>query len=238
MKVAVCITGLPRCVKEGYDLFYKQIINDYNADVYLHYWNDNKYGDTEYILQTYNPKKYIAETPFSFKEYTSGVKIPYGLDSSTRPMQPYDIYGCFTSLPMFYSWQSGINLIDENYDCIIRGRFDIGRESTLNLDLINLNYINVSNGWPNHTNIDDNLCILNNTYAKSLYSDIFEVFTHYIKTTKEIYYPEYNLKNVLIEKGLYDKVVKTPYLDFKLLRENKVWYSQKEFDNKEWIIVN
>ena len=43
MKVAIAISGLPRKVEEGYNQFWKQIIEKYNADVYLHFWEDEEY---------------------------------------------------------------------------------------------------------------------------------------------------------------------------------------------------
>ena len=43
MKVALLLTGLPRKVQEGYDNCWKHIIENYDTDVYLHFWEDDDY---------------------------------------------------------------------------------------------------------------------------------------------------------------------------------------------------
>lgn len=42
MKVALMLTGLARKVQEGYDGFWKYIIDNNDVDLYLHAWNLNQ----------------------------------------------------------------------------------------------------------------------------------------------------------------------------------------------------
>ena len=52
MKVALLLTGLARKVEEGYNHYWKHIIENYDTDVYLQFWEDEDY---EKVLKIYNP---------------------------------------------------------------------------------------------------------------------------------------------------------------------------------------
>jgi len=221
MKVAILLSGLARNVFEGYELYFQKLIDKYNADVYCHYWKD---GDWEYVLKVYKPKKYICVEPFSFAEYKLDVESPN--DPLARPIYPYDVAGNFTSLPMFYGWQQVYSLLENNeYDCIIKSRYDLGWNTIPDLSMLDLTKINVSNyHWPNNQILDDNLSIMSGKNAKSLLSDVFDEFITIIKNEKVIYFPEKNFTNIVIKKDLYKFINKSNELPFKLLREFKVWY--------------
>lgn len=220
MKVALLLSGLARNVKDGYDQYFKNIIDNYNTDVYLHFWEDGEY---ESVLNVYDPKKYISVEPFSFKEYRLGVESPN--DPLARPIHPYDVAGNYTSLPMFYGWQAVHSLLEGEYDCIIKSRYDIGWQTPVKLEQFDLSNINVSNmHWENSEIIDDNLFITNGTLANQLLHDVFDFFTSQIKRDGIIHFAEKNFTNILIEKQLYKYVYKSNFLEFNLLREFKVWY--------------
>jgi len=220
MKVALLLSGLARNVKDGYEQYFKNIITNYNTDVYLHFWEDGEY---ESVLNVYDPKKYISVKPFSFKEYKNGVDSPD--DPLARPIQPYDVAGNYTSLPMFYGWQTVHSLLEEEYDCIIKSRYDIGWESPIDLTKFDLSKINVSNmHWQNSDIVDDNIFITNGSLANKLLHDVFDLFTRQIKKDGIINFAEKNFTNILVEKQLYSYTYKSNELPFKLLREFKVWY--------------
>ena len=40
MKVALLLTGLARKVEEGYNHYWKHIIENYDTDVYLQFWEE------------------------------------------------------------------------------------------------------------------------------------------------------------------------------------------------------
>lgn len=220
MKVALLLSGLARNVRDGYEQYFKHIITNYNTDVYLHFWEDGEY---ESVLNVYNPKKYISAKPFSFAEYRSGVESPN--DPLARPIHPYDVVGNYTSLPMFYGWQSVYSLLEGEYDCIIKSRYDIGWDLPLDLKQFDLSKINVSNmHWQNSEIIDDNIFITNGSLGNELLHDVFDFFTFQIKRDCIISFAEKNFTNILIEKQLYGHIHKSNYLPFNLLREFKVWY--------------
>jgi len=218
MRVAIVISGLPRKVKEGYNQFWKSIIENYNADVYLHFWEDEEY---EKILSVYNPKKYISEKPFSFAEYVDGLEAD---ESLSRPTKPYDVAGNFRGFPMFHGWQKACKLIDEDYDYVIRGRYDLG--GYCNLENVDPNKINVSAWhWGNgHDICDDNLFISNSKIYNEIHRDAFDNLIEDAMKIGRIYFQEKNFTRMIQRKGLHDLVVKHPDLKFDLLREDKLWY--------------
>ena len=53
------------------------------------------------------------------------------VEDRSRPLVDYDVEGNFRGFHMFYSWQQGYNLIEGEYDCIIRSRYDLGTRTKL-----------------------------------------------------------------------------------------------------------
>ena len=220
MKVALLLTGLPRKVQEGYTHYWKNIVENYDTDVYLHFWEDEEY---EKVLEVYNPKKFIKEIPFKFTEYRCGVVSPN--DDMSRPIEQYDVAGNFRALPMFYSWQTGYNLIEDEYDCIIRSRYDLGTLNQIKLENLDLTKINTSGmHWPGKPIFDDNLCITNQSNANIIFKNVFNEFVAHIKTTGIINFAERNFTEILERRGLFNDTIKTKELPFQLLREHKLWY--------------
>lgn len=220
MKVALLLTGLARKVEEGYNHYWKHIVENYDTDVYLHFWEDEEY---EKVLQIYKPKKYIQEKPFKFTEYISGIVSPN--DDMSRPIPQYDVAGNFRGFPMFYSWQAGYNLIEGEYDCIIRSRYDLGTPNPIKLENLDLTKINVSAyHWPGSPITDDNICITNQQNADIIFKNVFNEFVVHHKTTGVIGFQEKNFMEILKRRGLFENVHKSMELPFELLRENKLWY--------------
>jgi hypothetical protein len=226
MKVALLLTGLPRKVQEGYDNYWKHIVENYDTDIYLHFWEDEEY---EKVLQIYNPKSYIKEVPFKFTQYKEGIKS-YFKDGATpddlsRPLEQYDVAGNFRSLPMFYSWQTGFRLINGVYDCVIRSRYDLGTPTPIKLENLNLSKINISgHHWTGSPILDDNICVTNQINSNIIFYNIFDELVAHIRKNKAIYFAERNFTEILDKKGLYPYTIKTNELPFQLLREHKIWY--------------
>jgi hypothetical protein len=206
MKVALLLTGLPRQVQEGYKQYWKNIIENYDTDVYLHFWEDEQY---EKVLEVYSPKKYICQTPIEFTSYEEGI-----LSSNNS----------FRVLPMFYGWQSGYQLIEGKYDCIIRSRYDMSSSNVIKLENLDLSKINVSNyHWPGSEILDDNLCISNQNLSDILFTDLFDEFINFSKTIGTIeQFNEKNFTNILYRKDLYKHICKSNELPFQLLRKNEI----------------
>ncbi len=220
MKVALLLTGLPRKVEEGYNNYWKNIVENYNTDVYLQFWEDDEYKK---VLKVYKPKNFSQETPFKFTEHRKGVVSPK--DDMSRPLEQYDVAGNFRGLPMFYSWQTGYRLIDGVYDCVIRSRYDLGTHTPIKLENLDLSKVNTSaSHWQGQPIFDDNLCITNHKNADIIFPNIFDEFVTHIKNTGIINFAEKNFTEILERRGLINDTIKTTELPFELLRENKLWY--------------
>lgn len=136
MKIAICISGQPRNFKQSYISLEKSILNQYNCDIYFHSWKTSNFESTNFgggnyqyqlnennyneLIELYQPKKYILEQPIVFD--ASGYKCPIW-------RQPLN-----NTLSMFYSMFKSFQLVEGNYDYIIRTRFDIDY-SKFNLEL-------------------------------------------------------------------------------------------------------
>jgi len=220
MKVALLLSGLPRKVKEGYNQYFKHIIDNYNTDVYLHYWEDREYNE---VLKYYNPKKYICEPPKYFGDDIKGIDTLH--DKKTRPDLRFGVAGNYYMYLIVWGWQQSFNLIERDYDCIVKSRYDIGWKTPIDLRKLDLTKLNISNmHWSNSLIPDDNLLITNHEMAKQLYGGIYDFWKYIAKERGYIEFPEKNLKYLLEQKGMYNYICKSPYLLFNLLRENKIWY--------------
>ena len=224
MKVALMLTGLARKVEEGYEHYWKHIIDNHDVDFYLHCWEDEEWEKVQKVYP--NPKYIYIQKPFKFTIYKEGIESPN--DDKSRPLEEYDVWGNFRPFPMFYSWQEtyrALRLSRHKYDCIIRSRYDLGANVPIDINKLDMSKINISNQhWPNSEITDDNLCILNQENAQILFDDIF---TEYIEHSKKIGYIEFaekNFMNILKRKNLYHLVNKSNDLPFDLLRDNKLWY--------------
>ena len=82
MKVALMLTGLARKVQEGYDGYWKYIIDNNDVDLYLHAWESKpdeitNNEDSDDVLKVYpNPKYINIQKPIKFTKYREGIKTP------------------------------------------------------------------------------------------------------------------------------------------------------------------
>lgn len=226
MKVALLLSGLPRMVKEGYDSTWSHVINNYDTDVYLQTWKDDSWGcnwkDVYNVYDLPQVKSLDIQAPFKFTEYKEGISLPH--QDKSRPLPEYDVISCFRQLPMFYSWQKVYqNLIDTKikYDCIIRSRYDLNLQSILNLDSLDLNYLNHA---PGGNFFDDNLCITNFENSYIIFHQIFDKIINKSRLTGIINSAESSWTSLVEESKCKVKIVEE--LKFDLLRENHLWWGK------------
>jgi esterase/lipase superfamily enzyme len=90
---------------------------------------------------------------------------------------------------------------------------------------IDLNKINTSNfHYRGSSIIDDNILITNMDNATKIFSNIFTDIVEYHKGIGYIENAETNFTNFLKRNNLIEICEKTDKIDFRLLRENKVWF--------------
>ena len=156
MKVALCISGQPRYLEEGYAQINKSILQKYSPDVFVHTWWDNSmsnkkmelpstlsYGRTYYwrentidlIKKFYNPVVFLYEPQIIFNPFN---------DVNYELARPSNVHSMFFSiqrsnqLKMQYERENNFS-----YDIVIRCRFDVDIIK-FDIDLYNLSmdYVN------------------------------------------------------------------------------------------------
>lgn len=152
MKVALCLSGLPKFFEMGFEYIHKNIIVPNNCDVFLHAWHDSdkvgqEYGGVSWstgqdkikvntpkrILELYNPKYFQIE-PQRYDLFP---------DNKTEKDYP-ETQGeniSFANYSMFYSMYQAMELCAKyeyahrfKYDAVIRCRFDAAPLVPVDLD--------------------------------------------------------------------------------------------------------
>ena len=226
MKIAICISGQARNFKQSYDSLKTYFLDKHDCDIYFHTWKtpnfestnfgfgnthysltDNDYND---LIQLYKPKDYIIEKPIVFD--ASGIKCPIW-------RQPLN-----NSLSMFYSIYKSTQLIEGEYDYVVRTRFDIDY-SKFNLELPQEGIILPE--WNTDIRVKDrgyyDVFAIGKQQDMIIYSEVFSNVISYVTDDTDLFYSlsggwpgqdsplrnEYLLKWHLVKNSIKIKVVPT-----------------------------
>lgn len=160
MKVALCISGLPRHVEQGFPSILGGLIKPNNPDIFIHTWLDPSQngGGLNVIMDSYKPTRIMMEPQRKF------VNSHWNLD---RMMASHGrSYKRDKFVEMLYSsWYSvyQANQLKEQYrlendivyDYVIRARFDITYSRPLNVSEYDPETLNISNRGLPEEMIDD-----------------------------------------------------------------------------------
>ena len=120
MKIALCLSGQPRCVKEGYEYYKKNLLDHYDVDVFCHVWDT---AGAEHIA-AYKPVTLMIEKPPT-NDLSKYTRVP--------PPQPnWKVKDpALSTWAQFYSLNKANTLkikyereFGRNFDWVIRSRFD------------------------------------------------------------------------------------------------------------------
>ena len=213
MRIAICISGQPRYLEEGY-YFINKYFNNYNVDFFIHTWWEDSYIDNVFmftntkrdglydkntikkIYKYYNPKKIIVEPQ---KIFELSNEVNYG---GLHPLSVYSMFysmKCSNELKKTYEQENNFK-----YDLVIRSRFDIViNHFNLNIMKLNLDYLYLSGeihkgGQINVPN--DQFCISSSDNI-DYYSSLYDNLENYIKAGHKKCVGEQLLKYHLITKG-------------------------------------
>jgi hypothetical protein len=218
MKIALCISGLLRTFEKNFPNLEKFFIQKYHPDIFVHTWSqidrDVKIKNFQKKIEdVYKPKKLLIEEPCNFHISQNIQNLNYG---------KYDINGV---LSMYYSINKSINLIDENYDTVIRFRGDCLLKH--NFDLLEINNSIVIPLYGNFSGCNDQIAYGSQENMK-LYAECFNNINNYCSEGAE-FCPE-KLLNYHIQKN--NLPVEKQDIDYDI-----VWYNghihnmkQKEID--------
>jgi hypothetical protein len=226
MKIAICVSGQARNFKQSYNSLKTHLLDKYDCDVYFHTWKtphfestnfgfgnnqytltDNDYND---LIQLYKPKNYIIEKPIVFD--ASRIKCPIW-------RQPLN-----NTLSMFYSIYKSIQLVEGEYDYIVRTRFDIDY-SKFNLELPQEGIILPE--WNTDIRVKDrgyyDVLAIGKQQDMNVYSETFSNIISYITNDEQLLYSlsggwpgqdsplrnEYLLRWHLVKNNIKVKIVPT-----------------------------
>ena len=187
MKVALCISGQPRYLDDGYSTI-KKIFDKFDTiDVFVHTWWDDSYKnkpvefapnltygrycvweeDTiEKINKLYSPKMFVYEESKTFNTFSD---VPYGKSNPNSIHSGwYSVYKC-NELKKQYEIEN-----DFKYDLVIRCRFDLNIIN-FNLDNIDPNYVYVCGELhrTNKSGLPNDLFAISSSKNMDIYSSIF-----------------------------------------------------------------
>jgi len=128
MKTAIVLTGHMRCWKQLAPHFKQTYIDKYNPDIYISTWDTEgwwQWGNyfkqsppviIEELIDFYKPKRIAVDQyePLYDQRFSSlALKYPNAIGHAKN------------MISMFYKWGNGINMLDEQYDFVIRMRPDV-----------------------------------------------------------------------------------------------------------------
>jgi len=111
MKIALCFSGQPRAYRQSYDFYRRNLLDNYDVDIYLHTWTMNE--GREELLELLKPKAY------EFEDHPPcDANQRYTNTPNARDYPPYNNW-----MMVYSTWKSSL-LIEGEYDWVIRSRTD------------------------------------------------------------------------------------------------------------------
>jgi hypothetical protein len=230
MKIALCLSGQPRYLDEGYEQINRNLLSKYDIDCFVHTWWDDsmknesmvlspnlnygrkyiwKENTLETIVKYYSPKIFMHQKQIEFDTFDY---IDYG------PCFPQYVHSMFYSIMMCNNlkkiYEKENNFI---YDVVIKSRFD-AKFNRFNIDLekLDMNYLYAQH-YREH--ITDDKFIISSSKNMDVYSSAFKFFEQYSKDPNFNYrdsadggYKMWVGENIL-SHHLYDKNVKVFHMN-------------------------
>lgn len=133
MKTAVIIAGDARTFKDCYPSLNACILSQNDCDLFLHLYEDE---NTEQALKTYSPKRFVLEN----KESVS-FPVPLACESNKPPE-----VNAFGLMCQWRNIEIAFGLINGEYDCVLKTRYDLKYTNPLILNDFDMNMLNVPVG--------------------------------------------------------------------------------------------
>ena len=212
-RVAVCISGQPRSVEQGFEFINKHVIQPNQADVFIHTWqptateafinpvNGSEVGDavgagiTNTILDLYKPHGVIFDVQFPFDEKDYNDRAYPGMKASWI-------------LSMWYSVQMAnwlkCNAEDEfgpKYDAVFRMRFDWALTDDQVVENTASNVVTVPSDCAHGAGINDQFAV-GSSKNMDIYSSVYDHIEEYYRHDNQPFCNEILLKHHLTKQGV------------------------------------
>lgn len=227
MKACVLLSGKIRNAKDCFDSIKNNLIDVYNADVFISTWTTDETDDVtiDDLIKMYSPKSIDVEklddelldlfdkTIIPFKNNTYGIE--------TRPLFVFLMY--YKMMRVNRLKESYETLMGKKYDIVIRTRFDLKIDSKVEYIIPNANKIYIPKGWDWRDGYND-LFAIGNSYSMGYYSNLYFSLVNMLNSG-HVLHPELLLKSHL-DKGGFEMI--RPKMDLSLrgikVHEKKVVY--------------
>jgi len=133
MKTAIIIAGDARTFRDCYPSLNACILSQNDCDLFLHLYEDE---NTEQVLKTYSPKRFVLENK-------SSVSFPVPPACETNKPSEVNAFG------LMCQWRNieiAFGLIDGEYDCVLKTRYDLKYTNPLVVKDFNMSVLNVPVG--------------------------------------------------------------------------------------------
>ena len=226
MKIAICISGQPRNVQEGFNHIEPNLLAHNDCDVFIHTWFDSEQIGKSY----FNAGNHIASAPIEANVLEEIERLYTPIYMESEPQKDFDERNYaeraypdvkpFSSLSQKYSALKAHEsrrrhsyTTGTEYDAVVRLRFDYALRSPIVADKFDLSVINVPNRCPHAGGIDDTFAIGNevnmNVYGE-LFNHIQELYDSGVPFCDEILLGQHLAKNNI--------PVKLHYINYDLIR--------------------
>jgi len=148
MKIAICLSGIDRCFNETAPFLMENMVKPLNADVFIHTWKSDSLSD-RFVENKNNEKLYanIAKK-YEIENFNSNWNF-------LKCTQKANI------VPMYYSIYKSFSIVPDDYDVIIRSRFDSLYINKFIIPKIIPNNVYIRlNGWNKNNYVSRNNFIL------------------------------------------------------------------------------
>ena len=226
LNIALLITGQIRNAKESYPSIKEKILDVYNPDVFIETWSNSSKiishfngllendSTLDEIEKMYNPYIISSEEYNNQKnQHFSKLCIEKHCYNETKPE---NVYAMHYKIKKGFSLIKNNQLIEKNYDLVIKTRFDIKLESFINLYDINPKKIYIPEGWDHRGGIND-LFAVGGYNVMEIYCNLYSHLEEYTQLGN-IFHPETLLK-VHLEKNQIE--IERPKISY-FLRSEKI----------------
>jgi hypothetical protein len=187
MRIALCLSGLPRALEEGYKLLYENIIKRNNPDIFIHIWTESKFNNPGEIVKSYD--EYIESINFIMKIYKP---VSIRIDKYHILKPEYESYIPYTygktlkhvyNMNSMYESRYLCNILKCDYECsnkfiydsVLHSRFDLNLIKPIELEKYDMNKLNIYG----YDNISKNTREIMDAFAFSSSKNMDQYFNIY-----------------------------------------------------------
>ena len=198
-RVALCFSGQPRALDEGYHFHYKNIIepnySSYKIDVFFHTWTCDQ---VKKFIELYCPISFLTEPSIRMNQPLEFGKR-YGYHSLVS-----EAYSCHQSILLKRAEEAYLGL---RYDYVIRSRTDFAVNVPIFLDQLDLTRIYITDIGYNGSVVHPSFIVGNSRDMDQVCSYINNIEPESYRTESRWLSTEDVLFNHLNQTGLIQKVV-------------------------------